>query len=353
MHIKDLSYIIVLFTLLSSSCSKSVPKVSLGCEENSVGNNIIKWEIIPRMEGTVKIYASNSPYEFKKEDPVGLADINDQRIVIVNNDPTNRKFYKIVFGKDMEAVITSRNININNVKNFRDLGGYRIFSTDQGGKWGQIFRSGSLDNIDSCGLSRLKNLGVKTIVSLDPKSANPELLKSNFNYISIPLYSKNFEKYFQQVYTGKLNREQVNSKLQNVYKHLVADFLPEYKQVFNLLLDKKNYPIVFACAAGKEQTGIVSFLILTSLGVDVQTARLDYLRTNQFIDISEASKYATRLPISAQEALTALMLAQEDYIDAAINEMKQSYGSIEGYLTEGIGLSKNDLSKLRLMLLEK
>lgn len=328
--------------------------VSIGCEENKVGNNIIKWEVTPRIsEGTVKVYASEDPYTFTNDMPVGIADINDQYILIINNDPTIRKFYKIVFNKDMEAVITSRNLNIGNVNNFRDLGGYRVFSTDKGGKWGQIFRTGSLENIDKCGALRLRNLGVKTIINLDPTPEKNQFLNSNFNIVNIPIKSSNFDNDFRNVCNQKYNTSYINTKLKGVYKHLIRDYKTEYKQIFNLLLDEQNYPIVFECATGKEQTGIVSFLILTSLGVDVQTARLDYLRTNQFIDISEASRYASNLPTSAQEALTALMLAQEDYIDAAINEMKSNYGSIEGYLTKEIGLSKNDIEKLRLMLLEK
>ena len=351
MHIKDISHFIILFILLSS-CSKSSPKISVGCEENLVGNNIIKWEVIPKINGTVKVYASNNPYDFKKDEPIGVADVNDQRILIINNEPSVRKYYKIVFGKDMEALITSRNININNVENFRDLGGYRIMSTNRGSKWGQIFRSGDLHRINSCGVSRLQGLGVKTIVNLNPSVERNELINSTFNYINIPIYAKDSDKIFYNVYNNKYSREDVNNLLQDVYRHLVADYKQEYKQIFGLLLDEKNYPIVFECATGKEQTGIVSFLILTSLGVDVQTARLDYLRTNQFIDMSEASKYASNLPTSAQEALTGLLLAQEGYINAAINEMKTNYGSIEGYLKEGIGLSQNDIDKLRMMLLE-
>lgn len=351
MHIKDLSYIIILFTVLTSSCSKSSPKISIGCEENAVGNNIIKWEVTPKIDGVVKIYASNTPNDFKSDIPIGVANINDQRIVIVNNDPTTRKFYKIVFNDTESTIITSRNININNVQNFRDLGGYRVFSTNQGGKWGHIFRSGNLELINHCGISRLKKLGIKTIVDLDPSETKNEFLVDQFNYISVPIFSKNFNHYLRAIYKGEVNRERINNQIQHVYRNLISNYTAEYKQIFNILLNKKNYPIVFECAAGKEQIGIVSFLILTSLGVDVQTAKLDYLRTNQFIDISEASRYASKLPQSAQEALTALMLAQNEYIDAAIKEMKQSYGSIEGYLTEGIGLSKSDINELRSILL--
>lgn len=353
MHIKDFSFLAIFSTLLFVACSKPSPNISIGCEENEVGNNVIKWEVTPKINGQVKIYASEDPYNFKKQKPIVIANVDDLMATVVNNDPSTRKFYKVVFGKNMEAVITNRNFNIQNVENFRDLGGYQLFSTDEGIKWGMIYRSGSLSSIGKCGIKRLNKLGIKTIINLAPESTDNRELLDAFNYIHIPIKASNFDVYFHSVCNGDYNRIQIKEEMKKVYRDLISDNLKQYNQIFNLLLDQKNYPFVLECTKGKEQTGIVSFLILTSLGVDIQTARLDYLRSNQFIDITEASKYASQLSQDTQEALTALVLAQEDYIDAAIKEIKQSYGSIHGYLTDGIGLSESDLSKLRLMLLEK
>ncbi len=345
-----ITFLIVLFT----SCSKSSPHISIGCEENVVGNNIIKWETTPRIEGYVRIYAGNTPHGIVEDIPVGMAKIDDQRIVIINNDPTKRQFYSVVFNNDSRQVVGSRNINIPNVQNFRDLGGYRVYSIDKGGKWGKVYRTGNLDDIDQSGISRLKNLHVKTIVDLRPipEQKKNQLIANNFKMVSIPIFCKDSQFLLDLIKNKEITRSQIKEIMKDVYIHLIRDNKEQYKQVFTLLLDETNYPIVFQCPTGKEQAGIISYLLLTSLGVNDETARLDYLRSNQFLDISEAYEYASNLSNNAQEALTALVLAQEEYINASIQEIKSSYGNVESFLMEGLGFSERDLDKLRSMLLE-
>ena len=353
MHIKKLSWLSFIIIILSS-CSKSSPHISIGCEENKVGNSIIKWEITPQMDGFVRVYAGNSPYDVNENIPVGMANISDQRLVIINNDPTIRQYYSVIFNNEKRIKVASRNINITNVYNFRDLGGYRVYPLDKGGKWGQVYRTGNLDTIEPCGVARLKNLNIKTIVDLRPAQEHKEsdLLKEHFNLVSIPIFSKDANQLLSLIKQRKINRDELTTYMKSVYTHLIRDYKEQYKQVFELLLDKNNYPIVFQCAVGKEQSGIVSYLLLSALGVNQETVKLDYLRTNSFIDMSGASKYATSLSVSGQEALTALLLAQEEYLDAAIHEIKSSYGDVNSFLEDGLGIANSELEKLRTMLLE-
>ena len=46
--------------LVLPSCSGTSPTISVVCEENNVGNAIIKWETAPILKGQVKVYASTS-----------------------------------------------------------------------------------------------------------------------------------------------------------------------------------------------------------------------------------------------------------------------------------------------------
>ena len=54
-----LSWLTVLLVL--PSCSGTSPAISVVCEENNVGNCIIKWETAPVLKGQVKVYTSTSP----------------------------------------------------------------------------------------------------------------------------------------------------------------------------------------------------------------------------------------------------------------------------------------------------
>jgi protein-tyrosine phosphatase len=50
--------------------------------------------------------------------------------------------------------------------------------------------------------------------------------------------------------------------------------------------------------------------------------------------------------------MKAFLIQQGSYIDASYDEMVEEYGSVEGYVREGLGLSEQDVGRLRDELLE-
>ena len=50
--------------------------------------------------------------------------------------------------------------------------------------------------------------------------------------------------------------------------------------------------------------------------------------------------------------INAFYILQGHYIDATRDEILKKYGSIDGYLNKGLGLTKRDIRKLRERLLE-
>ncbi len=50
---------------------------------------------------------------------------------------------------------------------------------------------------------------------------------------------------------------------------------------------------------------------------------------------------------AATKDLLAIAMVQLDYFRLAIDSMKQEYGSVDGYLRDGLGLSDEDLQALR------
>ena len=120
---KNLLNLLVLAVLLPS-CSGTAPHISVVCEENNVGNCIVKWEMAPLIKGNIKVYASTDPDFIPEDVPVAMADISDLKMTIVTNDPTKRYYYTLLFDDKYRVKIATRNINIPGVQNFRDLGGY-------------------------------------------------------------------------------------------------------------------------------------------------------------------------------------------------------------------------------------
>lgn len=343
------------FITLLPACNSVSPHISVVCEENSIGNCVVKWETTPPIQGNVKVYASTDPEQRPEPNPVAIANIADQRLTIITNNPSKRYYYTLVFNEKYRVKIATRNINITGIQNFRDLGGYPSYNTKKQVKWGMLYRSAEINHLKDFAFKELKNLGIKTIIDLrTPKETlSKEPLQKGFNIIHIPMSVSNLEQILQGIQNHTILTDTVCRIAETGSRKLIRNHLADFRQIFDVLLDEDNYPVVIHCTSGKGRTGIASAIILSALDINSDIIMEDYLLSNQYFNITQYSKFPYRLPTKTQEAITALYSARESYISAALHEIKGLYSDIDTYLRKGIGLKKDEIKKLQSLLLEK
>ena len=349
---RNLLNLLVLAVLLPS-CSDTSPHISVVCEENNVGNCIVKWEMAPLVKGNVKVYASTNPEHIPEDVPVAIANISDLQLTDITPDPTQRYYYTLVFGDKYRVKTATRNINIPGIQNFRDLGGYTSYSTKKKTRWGMLYRSAEIDSLSSGSRRELKNIGIKTIIDLrSPTEAGRQTaLQGEFKVIHIPIITGDMEHILKGIQEQKIKCDTVYRMVERMNRELISNYTKEYRRIFDILLDKNNYPVVIHCSSGKGRTGIVSALVLASLGVDEDIIMEDYRLSNDYFNIPAASRYAYQLPARSQEAITTVFSAREDFLNAAIEEMERRYGDTDTYLQRGIGLTKEEIRELQDILL--
>lgn len=351
MKLKLLTCITGLIALYGCS---SKPTITALCEMDKKGNYILRWEVYPEKDNIpVEIFISDNDSIFPSS-PAMTANSNDY-IAIINNTselPEKRKFFRLKVGGTMSDIISNRFFEMDSVQNFRDIGGY-ITNDNRSIRWGKLFRSGSLFQMTPHDSLEISNLDVKTIIDLrseDVVRRAPDKYKNAKN-VWIPISMKGYSSISKKVLDGEFLRGDAIIYTQDTYKDMVNNFAEQYADFFDYLCDESNYPIIFHCYLGKDQTGLATYFLLRALGVPLDVIEEDYMISGIGIDRSKLIKDADSLSESRQEALTMLTKTDLSYLKYGISCIREKSGSVDNYMLNELRLTPEKRKKLKEILL--
>ncbi|TQL42836.1 protein-tyrosine phosphatase [Leucobacter komagatae] len=121
-----------------------------------------------------------------------------------------------------------------------------------------------------------------------------------------------------------------------------------FRGFYEALTEPGDYaPTLFHCTTGKDRTGWAAASFLLLLGADEETAMADYLQTNVDIlpMIEPMLERAERNGVDSS-LIKPVLTVHESMLQAAFDEMRERFGSIEGYFVRGLGLTEGRLAAL-------
>ena len=263
-----------------------------------------------------------------------------------------------------------RHVDLEGQANFRDLGGYKTID-GQSVKWGTIYRSGELPRLSDNDIARLNELDIVTVVNfLSPDEIDArgeDRLPTGVKEVFLPISGEAENNLAKVVLEARQTADfsqvpvELNSEL---HRLLIGDASKEqYADMLRLASDPANHPLVFHCSHGVHRTGTAAAILLSALGVPWQTIQEDYLLSNKYREKEIDTRIDQLRDMAAKKQgipadnvdmtnIKAFYILDVSYIDASLEEINKIYGSIEGYLHEGLGLSNEDITKLKEALLE-
>jgi len=312
--------------------------------------------------GSVRVYAGTDALHVGKTMPVG--DGGEMGKVDVSVPPKNlsgktlRWYFELVPERGAPVTVAERSLRLASAPNFRDAGGYRTVD----GKWvrmGLLYRSDQLDRLTPEDLDTLHADGLHLVCDLrtdtERKQGMDKLPAGAQAMIADVAGGDSATNGIAKLLSGHGNPQQMlgNGKAAQFMIDANRQFVDSstakaaYKALFERLADAKSLPATFHCTAGKDRTGWAQAVFLSIMGVPRDVIVQDYLLSNQYLKAKNDKMLAALKGRIDPALIQPLMDVRPEYLQAGFDAADKEYGSMDGYVRNGLGLSEATIQALR------
>jgi protein-tyrosine phosphatase len=247
----------------------------------------------------------------------------------------------------------------------RDVGGLAT-ADGQAVRTGLLFRSSALDRLDGAAEAEFARLGVRTIYDLRTEAERadrPDRVPPGVRYILVDaLEDMTGHKPGRIMETmrdpGAASAAFGNGKGVAMFVDQYRDFVrlgsarEAFGRAFLGVMDERSRAVLIHCTGGKDRTGWAVAALQLILGVSREDVMKDFLASNEFLRPGFESMFADfEARGGDSEVLGSFLWVRPEYLDAALDEVRESYGTLEGYFADGLGLGNDGLEDLRAAFL--
>jgi protein-tyrosine phosphatase len=243
--------------------------------------------------------------------------------------------------------VPSRHVELPNVFNLRDLGGYPA-ADGRTVAWRRLFRADGLQRLAVAEAKEFHALGLRTVIDL--RRAD-EVARGRLQAEGLTYYNHSLQpaEWVVEQFDASMDPARY---LAERYLEMTSQRGAEVASVLRLIADPTSAPLVFHCAAGKDRTGVVAALTLSLLGVNDDIIAEDYALSTESSrrwdrwaqeNLPEVAAEVSRLP-------TPWTTAPPEAILHFLTGIRAEHGSVREYATS-VGIDDDTLASLRLHLL--
>ncbi|WP_182348170.1 tyrosine-protein phosphatase [Tomitella gaofuii] len=261
-----------------------------------------------------------------------------------------------------ETVTTGRFASVDNFRDVAGDGGDGYALPDGTHmQQGVFYRSNQLVGVSDEDMAKLNALGITTVYDLRtdgdialPMVGGADEVPEGAGYVRLPIDSGNLMLDIAGnpdlgIEPKVTTPEEGRNYMEAMYVKFVenADSRAQFGTLLTDLAENDD-PQVFHCTSGKDRTGWTAMLLQHIAGADDATILKDYLATNDYSATSIQKTLAGLENYGLDpDTVRPLLVVDESYLDAGLAAVEENYGSIDNYLTEGLGLDDDTIATLR------
>jgi protein-tyrosine phosphatase len=236
-------------------------------------------------------------------------------------------------------------LGITSVPNLRDVGG----KPTRDGRFvrtGLLYRSGTLRRLDDGDMEAFGQLRIRRVYDLRgarERESMPDRLPPGTEYVSADVLADWTEGGPDRVFAMLEDPETAREELGG--GRVEALWVDQYRQ---FVTRAEHRPALVHCSGGKDRTGWAAAALLLLLHVAQDVVMADYQQSDRRENASAATMMRALVERGADlELWRPVFAADPRYLEAALDQVRLSFGSIEAYFADGLGVDGATQEALR------
>ncbi|MFZ4892992.1 tyrosine-protein phosphatase [Plantibacter sp. Mn2098] len=255
-----------------------------------------------------------------------------------------------------------RRVVLQSAPNLRDLGGIPV--TGGAVRRGELYRSATLAKLAGDDVASFAELDVTTVYDLRTAAerggeGDLDNVPDTTRVVWLDVLADNAQNAAATglllvdpvAFAATVDREAIIGQMEEANRNFVSlpSAIASYRAFFLDLIDAdRTGAALFHCTTGKDRTGWAATAFLLLLGASEADILADYLETN--VDLAPMTDPILAFVASKgvdPELIRPLLGVRESYLEAALDELRTRFGTIEDYARDGLGLTDEQLAALR------